>query len=426
MPTFLALLLARTVSLIGSQLAGFALGVWLYQQTGSTTVYGLVALATVGPMVVIGPFTGVLIDRWDRRVALLVAYAGGAVCSSSLVLLHQFDALRLSTVMLPLVMASCFSALHLPAVTASATLLVKPAQLGRANGLLQLGFAVGQLAAPVTAGALLATGSLGAILLADVGSFLFALAVLVYVRIPRPDAQASRRDAAPWRDLAEAWSYLRSQPGLMALLAFFAAVNFNYGLVVVVFTPLVLGFADSRVLGAILSVAGVGMVAGSLVMTAWGGPRRRIHGVLGFALLQGLLLLLGAARPSAALVAAGAFGVMFTMPLIGGCSQTIWQRTVPPELQGRVFSLRMTVAGGAMPLAYAVAGPLVDRVFEPLMADSGPLAASVGPLLGTGDGRGVALLFVVLAGTTLLAVAMASLYPRLRRLDVEASPAACV
>lgn len=421
MRTLLALVLAQTLSGIGSQLAGFALGVWLYQRTGSTTVYGLVAAATMGPMVLFGPFAGVLVDRWDRRRALLLAHAGGGVCSLVLALLYWLGAIGPSTVMLPLVVASCFGAFQFPAVSAATTTLVAPAQLGRANGLVQLGLALSQLTAPVMAGALLPSLGLGGILLMDAGSFFIAIAILTFVRIPRPSAPAilRRSGAAPWREMAVGWAFLRSRPGLMALLGFFAAVNFSLGVVEVVLAPLVLGFADARALGAVFSLGGVGMVLGSVVMAAWGGPRRRIHGVLGFTLVQGLLLLLGAARPSLVLAGAGAFGVLFMIPLIGGCSQTIWQRKVPPDLQGRVFSLRATVATAFLPLAFSVAGPLNDLVFEPLMAETGPLAGSVGRLLGTGPGRGAALLFVVLAGLTLMTVAIGFLYPRLRRVERE-------
>jgi MFS transporter, DHA3 family, macrolide efflux protein len=247
--------------------------------------------------------------------------------------------------------------------------------------------------------------------------------VLGLVRIPRPAAPATQRGSgtAPGREMAAGWAFLRSHPGLMAMLVFFATVNFNFGIIEVVFTPLVLGFADSRVLGAILSLGGAGMAAGTVAMAVWGGPRRQIHGVLGFTMLQGLLLLLGAARPSVVLVGAGVFGVLFAMPLIGGCCETIWQRKVPPDLQGRVFSLRATIAGASLPLAYAVAGPVTDRGFEPLMAEGGPLAASVGQLLGTGPGRGAALLFVVIGGLTLLAVAAGFLYPRLREVELDLS-----
>jgi DHA3 family macrolide efflux protein-like MFS transporter len=420
--TFLALLLAQTVSLVGSQMAGFALGVWLYQRTGATAVYGFVALANVGPIVLFGPFAGVLIDRWDRRRVLLMAHVGGGACSLLLALLYRLEAISLSTVLLPLVVASCFGALQFPAVSAATATLVAPAQLGRANGLLQLSFAVGQLAAPVTAGAMLSRVGVGWILLVDVGSFLFAVGVLVFLRIPRPPARTPERErgVALWQEMAAGWAFLRSHPGLMALLVLFAAVNFVFGIVQVVFTPVVLRFADSRVLGAIISLGGVGMVTGSMVMAVWGGPRLRIHGVLGFTFLQGLLmLLLAAAPPSVVLFGVGSFGVLFAMPLIGGSSEAIWQRKVPPDLHGRVFSLRATVAGASLALAYAMAGPLTDRVFEPLMAETGPLAPTVGRLLGTGHGRGAALLLVVLATLMLTAVAVGFLYPRLRRVELD-------
>jgi hypothetical protein len=182
---------------------------------------------------------------------------------------------------------------------------------------------------------------------------------------------------------------------------------------------MVLGFSDAVTLGRIWSAGGVGMLVGSLLITAWGGPRRRVLGVLGFILLQGVFCAVGALRPHATLVAAAVFGAFFTVPMAGTCSQTIWQSKVPPDVQGRVFSVRVTIAQATIPLAHIVAGPLCDAVFTPLMLPGGALAGSVGRLLGTGPGRGAALLFVVLGAVTVLAAVVGYLHPRLRRVEDE-------
>jgi len=131
------------------------------------------------------------------------------------------------------------------------------------------------------------------------------------------------------------------------------------------------------------------------------------------------VLLLAAGSPSVMLAAAGAFGVMFTFPLISGCAQAIWQRKVPARMQGSVLSVRRVLVQTTLPLAYLVAGPLADRVFEPLMADGGGLSASLGSLLGVGPGRGVALMLVLLAVLTVSVTWLSALSPRLRRIEQE-------
>jgi hypothetical protein len=255
----------------------------------------------------------------------------------------------------------------------------------------------------------------------DFLSYLIALVPLLALPMPRPAATAEG-EAARGSLLAEAfsgWAFIRQRPGLLALLLLFATTHFSLGMVYVLLSPMVLSFASPAVLGSVLSVAGCGMLAGSFLMSVWGGPRRRVWGILSFLLLQGIVLPLGGLSPSAPLIALGGFLFLFASPMITGCSQALWQSKVAPDLQGRVFAVRRMIAWSTLPLAYLVAGPLADRVFEPLLAVGGPLAGSVGRLIGVGKGRGIGLLFIVLGLFVLLVVAGATRYPRLVRLEEE-------
>jgi DHA3 family macrolide efflux protein-like MFS transporter len=154
-------------------------------------------------------------------------------------------------------------------------------------------------------------------------------------------------------------------------------------------------------------------------MSAWGGPKRRVFGVLGFTFFEGLFTVLMGLRPSLALITAGAFGLLFALPFSNGSSQALWQAKVPPDIQGRVFAIRRMIAWSTIPLAYLLAGPLADRVFNPLMREGGPLAASVGSLIGAGPGRGAGLL-LILAGFLISLVSIPGLlHPRIRRVDLE-------
>ena len=196
-------------------------------------------------------------------------------------------------------------------------------------------------------------------------------------------------------------------------------VNFLLGTVSVLATPLVLTFASPEVLGTVLSIGGSGMLVGSILMSLWGGPRPRIHGVLGFMLLIGLAMMLAGLRPSPGLFACAAFLFFFSLPIIEGSSLAIWQTKVDPGLQGRVLAVRNMIAWSSLPLAYLTAGPLADHVFEPLLAAGRPLAGSVGQIIGVGPGRGMGLLFIVMGILTVLVTVAGSLYPRLRLVEQE-------
>ena len=154
-------------------------------------------------------------------------------------------------------------------------------------------------------------------------------------------------------------------------------------------------------------------------MSAWGGPKPRVYGILGFSVLQGVVLFAAGLPPQVVILAAAAFLYFFSLPIINGSSQAIWQSKVAPDVQGRVFAVRRMIAWSSLPLAYLAAGPLADRVFEPLMAVGGPLAGSVGRFVGVGPGRGIGLLYIVLGTVSLLATVVGFLYPRLRRVEVE-------
>jgi hypothetical protein len=141
--------------------------------------------------------------------------------------------------------------------------------------------------------------------------------------------------------------------------------------------------------------------------------------VFGFEVLGAVCLVLAGFSASAKLVAVAAFFFYFSRPFINGCSQAIWQSKIPPELQGRVFAVRRVLAWSTLPLAYLLAGPLADYVFEPLLSQRGPLASSVGQLIGTGPGRGIGLLFMILGLLVLLIVSVGYSYSRLRLVEDE-------
>ncbi len=424
--TFQILWLGLVISHVGSQLTGFAMGVWLYQRTGSVSLYSLIVLLTFGPPLLVGPLAGALADRWDRRSLILAAHIGGTATVVALLALAKLDVLTPAAALAGTALLSSFNALELPAFSASIVLLVPREALDRANGLVQIGNGIAQFAAPMAAGFLLPAIGIYGIFALDAVSYVAALAAVVAVRLPRPPGSEEGRRARG-SILTEAtfgFRWVRRRPGLLGLMLVMAVIHFNLGMVQTLYTPLVLGFADARALGTVNSIGGIGVIAGSGLLMVWRGPRRRIHGILCFLLVQGLVLLLGAAQPSVVLAAAGSFGVLFTLPPIYAWAQTIWQRKTPADLQGRVLAARMMVAQAAAVLASPLAGPLADRIFEPAMSRDGFFAASIGRVLGTGPGRGVALFLVTLGALAIATVAVAFVLPRVRRVELDVPDAA--
>jgi DHA3 family macrolide efflux protein-like MFS transporter len=421
MRVFIIVWLGQLVSLVGSGLTSFALGLWVYQHTGSVTQFAFIGLFTVLPNVVLSPLAGALVDRWDRRRVMILSDAGAGLCTLIMAFLFLTNRIEVWQVYLAAGASAAFGTFQWPAYSAATTLLVPKKHLGRANGMVQIGQAAAEILAPALAGVLVLTIRVQGILLIDFVTFLFAVTTLLLVRFPRPETTTAgqTKRGSLWREASYGWRFIIARRGLLGLLVFFAVVRFLWGMVGALIVPMILGFTSADVLGIIISVAGGGMLVGSLVMSAWGGPKRRIDGVLRFELLSGLCFLLIGLRPSVWLVALGAFGAHLTIAIIYGSNQAIWQSKVPPNVQGRVFATQQMIAKSTTPLAYLVAGPMADKLFEPLLAFDEPLVGGIGHIIGVGPGRGIGLLFIVMGVLKVVASLGGYLYPRIRLVEDE-------
>jgi len=422
--TFLIIWFGQLISIIGSGLTSFALGVYIYNRTGEATQLALSLVAASVPNLVLLPFAGALVDRWDRRRVLILSDTGAALVTLTLWALLITGRLEVWHVYAGNALASALGAFQRPAYMAVPSLLVPKEQFGRIGGLMQLADAVSTIVAPLAAGFLIAVIRIQGVFLVDFATFLFAVATLLVIRIPRPTPLPSvvggtADRGSLLRQAAFGWGYLRARRGLLGMLVLFAIVNFALGFYSALFTPLVLSRFGAEVLGSLLSISGLAMLAGSLVMSAWGGTRRKIFTVLGAISLSGLGMGVVGLRPDALLMGAGNLFFFAFVPIANAASQAIWLAKVAPDVQGRVFAARMMIGSAITPLAYLLAGPLADRVAEPLMAEGGALAGTAGRLLGVGSGRGFGLIVVLTGLVVALAPLLAASIRPIRRVEVE-------
>lgn len=414
------------ISMTGSGLTRFALGVWVYQLSGSATQFALVSLFSILPNILVGPFAGALVDRWNRRRLLILCDTGAALSTLLLALLIYTGRLELWHVYLATGLSAGFGAFQGPGYSATVPLLVAKQDLPRANSMAQLAAGIAQIVSPALAGLFITLINLYGVLFIDFVTFLVAVSVLFVVHIPNPrhmDDGAAEQRKSLFREAARGWSYLRERRGLLGMVMLFGVTNFFMGIVLALATPLILSRFRPAALGSAMTVAGLGLLAGGLLTARLGGPGRRALRVLAFMALAGVSIAAAGLRPSLPLIAGAAFVFFFSMQVVGACFAIIVQTKVEPGIQGRVFSLSGLIANSTLPLAYFIAGPLADKVFEPLMAAGGRLAGSAGAVIGTGPGRGIGLLFIVMGLLTVIAVGFGWLYPRLRLLDLELADA---
>lgn len=361
----------QAVSLFGSQIVQFALIWWLTQETGSATILAVASLVGLLPQVILGPFVGVLVDRWNRRWTMFTADVIIALASVGLVYLFGSGTVQVWHVFVLLFIRSLGGAFHWPAMQASTTLMVPDEKLTQVQGLNQmLQGGLNIVSAPL--GALLITVLTMPVLVGiDVVTALFSIVPLLFIVVPQPkkvdtavsDTSAPQKPSY-WAELRSGLHYVWSWKGLLALMVMAALINFmltpSASLQPLLITQ---HFEGEAIQFAILqSALGVGIVIGGLLLSSWGGFKKRIYtSLMGLMGLGAGIAVVGLAPANwywLAVLAIFVAGAM--MSLTNGPIMAIMQSAVDPAMQGRVFTLLSSVAMAMSPLSLIVAGPLAD------------------------------------------------------------------
>ena len=396
---FTVVWIGQFISLLGTGMTGFVLTIWAWQVTGEATALALVGLFTFAPTVLMSPFAGALVDRWNRKRIMMLSDLASGLSTVVVLILMASGRLEVWHLYVTGAFSGVFQAFQFPAYSAAVSMMLPKEQYARANGMIGLAGSASNIIAPVASGILLGVVGITGIMAFDVFTFIVAIGALLPVNIPQPpstDAEQSERPSL-LRDSVYGFRYIYERPSLLGLQLVFFSINLIMSLVFPLMAPMILSRTgnDTVILGGVQSAFGVGGLLGGVLMSVWGGPKRRVHGVLLGMASSSLLgtLLMGLGRGPLAWAFA-AFATMCFMPIINGSNQAIWQSKVPPEVQGRVFATRRVIAQIAVPISMALAGPLADWVFGPAMMPGGALAPVFGWLVGTGPGTGISLIFV--------------------------------
>lgn len=366
---FFAIWAGQALSLVGSNLVQFALVWWLTQSTGSGTVLATATLVGMLPGIFVGPFAGALVDRWNRRTVMMAADGLIALATAGLAYLFLIDAAHIWYVYAIMLIRSLAGGFHWPAMQASTSLMVPKDQLSRVAGLNQTLHGIINIVSPPLGALLLSVLPLQGILAVDIVTAALAITSLVFTHIPQPQ----RRPAGPgaqeikpslWGDVREGLRYVWSWPGLRALLGLAAILNFLFNPAFALMPLLVTNHfrGEAIHLGWLESAWGIGMVLGGLVLSVWGGFRRRILTSLVGLIGMGLgIVVVGVAPSPAFYLALGAMFFAGTMnPIVNGPLFAIVQAVVAPEMQGRVFTVMQSASTVMSSLSLVIAGPVSD------------------------------------------------------------------
>ncbi len=429
MGRFTILWSGQLVSAIGSGMTAFALGVYVFRMTGQVSDVSLVTLLAFLPPLLLGPLAGVLADRMDRRLLMILGDSLSVFGLLYILYCLGTGGASLWQICLGVLVSSAFTGLTDPAYRATVTDMLSPEEFTRASGLMQIAGASKYLISPVIAGFLMKPFGLSVILWMDVSTFVFTVLVTFLVRKdlrrkaadPSVHAGPDRKDSF-FGDFREGVRTATGNRGIIGLTIVTCLVTFFMGFIQILSSPMVLAFESSEALGTIETVAAMGMLVSGIVI---GVLRFRGHYVriLWVSLLAaGICMVVFGLRESLLVIGAGGFLFFASLPFANMALDYLVRTNIPNETQGRVWPLISLVSQFGYVVSYILCGVLADRVFTPMMVEGGILASSAGRVIGVGAGRGTALL--VLAAGLLLSILAPVIgkLPSIRALEKEEKP----
>lgn len=408
---FIILWFGELVSSIGSGLTAFGLGVYVFQTTHSATAVSLVTLCTFLPMILLSPVGGVLADRFDRRLMMLLGDGGSALGLIYILIVMFSGEAQLWQLCVGVTISSIFASLTDPAYKATITDLLPEEQFAKASGLVQLAGSSKYLFSPVLAGMLLAVVDIEALLIIDISTVFITIITISAVRRCLVAKPVSKKKFSLAKDLKEGWRILVSRKGVFTLTLLMTVVTFYMGILQTLFTPMVLPLSNAKTLGIVQSVSATGLLLGSLFIGVFNVNQRYTRVLSVGLLVAGIFFSLIGVSSNIYVIAAAGFLFFATLPFVNTSADVLIRTNIPNEAQGRAWGMIGVVSQFGYVAAYASAGLLSDHIFNPLMDEGGLLASTVGKWIGSGQGRGIGLLFII---SGILVIVLALIMARMK------------
>lgn len=408
---FIILWFGELVSSIGSGLTAFGLGVYVFQTTHSATAVSLVTLCTFLPMILLSPIGGVLADRFDRRLMMLLGDGGSALGLIYILIVMFSGEAQLWQLCVGVTISSIFASLTDPAYKATITDLLPEEQFAKASGLVQLAGSSKYLFSPILAGMLLAVVDIEALLFIDISTVFITIITISSVRRCLVAKPVSKKQFSLAKDLKEGWQVLVSRKGVFALTLLMTVVTFYMGILQTLFTPMVLPLSDAKTLGIVQSVSATGLLLGSLFIGIFSVNQQYARVLSAGLFTAGIFFSLIGISTNIFVIAAAGFLFFATLPFINTSADVLIRTHIPNEAQGRAWGMIGVISQFGYIAAYASAGLLSDYVFNPLMEEKGLLATTVGKWIGSGQGRGIGLLFII---SGILVIVLALIMARMK------------
>ncbi|MEM9266959.1 MAG: MFS transporter [Cyanobacteria bacterium P01_F01_bin.13] len=419
MRTFTLIWFGQLISAIGSLMTFFALTLWAWDATGSATALALVGLFFQLPQIPTTLFAGIIVDRFNRKALMLIGDAIVALATLIIGGLYFTQQLAIWHLYLVAALAGGFSQIQILAYQASVSLMVPKQQYTRVSSMASIVHYGSNIVGPALAGVLYPIIELSGIVAIDLVTFAIAFFTLLIAKVPQPESKATSQSQGWKNQLTFGFRYVWQQPSLKALLLFTVLFTFAHDLGGALQSPMLLARTDGDpiVIASVSAAAGIGGVAGAVLLSIWGGPQRRIYGLLGGYIGAGISkMVFGLGRLPAVWVPAQVCSSL-NFPLLGSCRSALWMDNITPEIQGRVFAANSLATQIASAIAVSIAGPLADRVLEPAVTLG--RADWLWPMFGSDPGAGMAFLYTICALALLLIGISGFWVPQLKAIGGE-------
>ena len=404
MKNFYKLWLGELISNIGSGMTAFALSVYVYEKTGSVSYVSLITLLSFMPSIVLSPIGGLLADRYDRRLLMIIGDLFSGLGLVYILWSIQAGEKSIVPIFVGITFSSIFTSLLEPSYRATLTDILDEENYAKASGLIQAAGSAKYLISPVIAGMILSVADIRVILLLDILTFITTCLMIFLVRKSmNSETQNYKKDS--FKGLLEGLFIIKENRGVYFLVIIMFFVCFFMGFIQILIRPMILALSSVKTAGMMESLCAAGLLIGSLWIGI-AGIKKNYSKILAVAcFFCGIFMSMTGVNENLAIIGISTFLFFSTLPFMNSCADVLVRVSIPNELQGRVWGLISLITQMGTVVAYIISGIMADYVFEPMFNKNGILVENIGIIIGTGKGRGIGFM-LILSGIGMLIMAI--------------------
>ena len=404
MKNFYKLWLGELISNIGSGMTAFALSVYVYEKTGSVSYVSLITLLSFMPSIILSPIGGLLADRYDRRLLMIIGDLFSGLGLIYILWNIQAGEKSIVPIFVGITFSSIFTSLLEPSYRATLTDILEEENYAKANGLIQVAGSAKYLISPVIAGVILSVADIRVILLLDILTFITTCLMIFLVRKSmNSETQNYKKDS--FKGLLEGLFIIKENRGIYSLVIIMFFVCFFMGFIQILIRPMILALSSVKTAGIMESLCAAGLLIGSLWIGI-AGIKKNYSKILAVAcFFCGIFMSMTGVNENLAIIGISTFLFFSTLPFMNSCADVLVRVSIPNELQGRVWGLISLITQMGTVVAYIISGIMADCIFEPMFNKNGILVENIGIIIGTGKGRGIGFM-LILSGIGMLIMAI--------------------